>query len=161
VEGGNQLQSLAWHCVNRLTIFNSYEAGWVSASLFKWLIVETCVCFYGKLNVLLPGWCWLLYRAALLNDICTNTAPHGWRKAGFSHINSSLSYMKLHVDSDTMWPCITSTDKELPIFQRGLTLQSSVQECPKHSPPIYQSLICKFPDCCNCQHFAVLTYCRW
>jgi hypothetical protein len=56
------------------------------------------VCFYGKLNVLLPGCYWLLYRAALLNDICTNTAPRGWRNSGFSEINSSLSNMKLPVD---------------------------------------------------------------
>jgi hypothetical protein len=119
------------------------------------------VCFYGKLNVLLPGWCWLLYRAALLNDICTNTAPRGWRNAALSEISSSLTNMKLPVDSGITWPYIASTDKQLPAFQRSLTLQSSVQEFPKHSPPMQQSLLCKFPDYFNCQHFVVLTYCLW
>lgn len=160
MESGNQLQFLAWHTVNRLAIFNSYEAGWVSESIFKWLIVETCV-IYGKLNILLPGCCWLLYRNALLKDICTNTAPRGWRNVGFSVISSSLSNMKLPVRSGIIWPYNASTDKQLPAFQRSPTLQSSVQECPKHSSRIHQSLLRKFPDYFNFQHFAVLTYYRW
>jgi len=101
--------------LDRHAIFNSYEAGWASASVSTWLYRR--VCFYGKLTVLLPYWSWLLYRAALFNDICSSTAPRRWRNAGFCEIISSLSNMKLPVDSGIMWPYTASTDKQISRYR--------------------------------------------
>ena len=131
-----RVQTLAWHDFNRFAVLNSYEAGWVSASVLKWFIADGHVCFFWKLTVLLPSRCWLLYRAALHNDIYTNTATSGWTKAAFSDISSSLSNRKLPAHSGIIRPSTASNGQHLLAFQSGLTFPSSgstVQECPKQT----------------------------